>query len=111
MHRAAIVRTVGHKAGCHNPLPTFTGLDLALTDFSNPNPNHPPSMGSVCEYLKKDQGGMPAYVCLPTHLGYGEAARRPGIYGGYLGQRYDPFISEVDPTPDPACPEPCERGH
>jgi hypothetical protein len=111
MHRTAVVRSVNHKAGCHNPLPTFTGLDLTLTDFSNSNPNHPPSMGSVCEYLRREPGGMPAYVCLPTYLGFGEAGRRPGIYGGFLGQRCDPFCAEVDPRPDPAIAKPYLREH
>src|SRR5262249_37932284 len=65
------------------------------------NPNHPPSMGSVCEYLKKPGNPMPAYVCLPNHLGWGEAGRRPGIYAGFLGQRYDPLCSECNPHYDP----------
>ena len=25
MHKTAIVRSVNHKAGCHNPLPSYTG--------------------------------------------------------------------------------------
>ncbi|MFO0878197.1 MAG: DUF1501 domain-containing protein [Gemmataceae bacterium] len=97
MHRAAIVRTVGHKAGCHNTLPAYTGYVEPITDLGNANPNHPPSMGSVCEFLRGDRGGVPAYVYLPVYLGYGDAARRPGIYGGFLGQRYDPFLSEIEP--------------
>src|SRR5436305_1169338 len=28
MHRSAIVRSVTHKAGCHNPLPGYTGAEL-----------------------------------------------------------------------------------
>jgi hypothetical protein len=111
MHRAAVVRSVNHRAGCHNTLPTFTGYAEPIPDISSANPNHPPSMGSVCEYLRKDPGGLPAYVCLPTILGYGDAARRPGIYAGFLGQRYDPFISEVEPYVDPAHPKPYLREH
>jgi hypothetical protein len=44
-------------------------------------------------------------------LGYGDAARRPGIYAGFLGQRYDPFISEVEPSIDPSQPKPYLREH
>src|SRR5262245_60177974 len=33
MHKTAIVRSVNHKAGCHNPLPSYTGLELALADI------------------------------------------------------------------------------
>jgi hypothetical protein len=111
MHRTALVRSVGHKAGCHNTLPTYTGYSEPITDISNANPNHPPSMGSVCEYLRPNHSGMPAYVYLPTYLGYGDAARRPGIYGGFLGQRYDPFLSEVDPSVDPDERKPYLREH
>ncbi len=76
MHRAAVARSVNHRAGCHNTLPTFNG-------YAEPNPNHPPSMGSVCKYLKKDPGGLPACVCLPTVLGYGDAGRPvPVAQGG-----------------------------
>src|SRR5437868_3273921 len=35
MHRAALVRTVNHKAGCHNPLVAFTGCDMVVPDQSN----------------------------------------------------------------------------
>jgi hypothetical protein len=61
-------------------------------------------MGSVCEYLKRGPGDLPAYVCLPHHLGWGEAGHRPGIYGGFLGQRYDPFCAEANPYTEPGMP-------
>src|SRR4029077_5186228 len=32
MHKAPIVRTVTHKAGCHNCLPSYTGHDLPMPD-------------------------------------------------------------------------------
>jgi hypothetical protein len=111
MHRAAIVRSVNHKAGCHNTLPAYTGYAEAISDITNANPNHPPSMGSVCEYLNRDANGLPAYVFLPTYLGYGDNFRRPGIYGGFLGQRCDPFISEVVPYVDAKVPKPYLREH
>src|SRR5262249_10711109 len=87
MHKAALIRSVNHKAGCHNTLPAFTGFQEPITDISNANPNHPPSMGSVCEYLKQGDERIPAYVCLPNYLGWGDVSRRPGIYAGFLGQR------------------------
>src|SRR5262249_33239639 len=33
MHRAALVRSVGHKAGCHNPLPGYTGSEVMPPDI------------------------------------------------------------------------------
>ncbi len=103
MHRTALVRSVNHRAGCHNVVPAFTGFPELVAEQNIANPNHPPSMGSVCAYLKAQRGtsdDMPAYVCVPNHLGWGEAGRRPGIYGGFLGQRYDPICGECNPYYD-----------
>lgn len=101
MHKACLIRSVNHRAGCHNVVPTFTGSLEMVPEQNIANPNHPPSMGSVCEFLKDPHDTMPAYVCLPNHLGWGEAGRRPGIYAGFLGGRYDPLCSECNPTYDP----------
>src|SRR5438094_3296699 len=35
MHRTALVRSVNHKAGCHNTLPSFTGYEEPLPDITN----------------------------------------------------------------------------
>src|SRR5829696_6612978 len=32
MHKVALVRSVNHKAGCHNPLPSYSGYEVAVTD-------------------------------------------------------------------------------
>ena len=55
----------------------------------HPRDTDPPSMGSVCEYLRGGRGDLPAYVYLPCWLGWGQAFRRAGPYAGFLGQRYD----------------------
>src|SRR5437870_3545300 len=34
MHKAAIVRSVSHKAGCHNPLPSYSGYEATLNDIT-----------------------------------------------------------------------------
>jgi hypothetical protein len=99
MHKAAIVRSVNHKAGCHNCLPSYTGLEVPQPD-QNPRDTNPPSMGSVCEWLKKDHGDFPAYVYMPTWLGWGQAFRRAGPYGGFLGKRYDALTTECEPFMD-----------
>src|SRR5262249_41024831 len=52
MHKAAIIRSVNHKAGCHNCLPCYTGYEVPQPD-QHPRDTDPPSMGSVCEYLHK----------------------------------------------------------
>src|SRR5206468_1574341 len=65
MHRTAVVRSLNHKAGCHNTLPGYTGLEVPTPDNTTTKDTYPPSMGSVCEYLKKGHGGFPAYMYLP----------------------------------------------
>jgi hypothetical protein len=102
MHRTALIRSLNHKAGCHNCLPSYTGLEATLPD-QHPHENDPPSMGSVCEYLNTRSGpeDLPAYVYMPNWLGWGQAFRRGGPYGGFLGKRYDAFTTECNPTLDP----------
>ena len=101
MHKSAIVRSVNHKAGCHNPLPSYTGLELALADITSTKDTFPPSMGSVCEYLRPATKDLPDYIFLPDYLGAGNAGgtvRYPGPYAGFIGKRYDPLFSEFDKT-------------
>ena len=100
MDRAAIVRSVNHKAGCHNPLPSYTGSELPPDNLSLTKPEYPPSMGSVCEWLNDPASRVPAYVYMPCYLGWGQSIRRPGPYGGFLGTRYDPLFTECEPYVD-----------
>jgi hypothetical protein len=100
MHRAAIVRSVNHKAGCHNCLPLYTGFEVPQPD-QHPRDSDPPSMGSVCEYLNKRNGEFPAYAFLPCWLGWGQAFRRAGPYAGFLGKRFDPLTAQCEPFADP----------
>ena len=105
MHRTAIVRSVHHRAGCHNTLPSFTGNEQPV-DVNDPIPkdSFPPGMGAVCEYLKPRHIDLPHYAALPSSLGWGFALKRPGPWGGFLGKRYDPLCSECRPKMDPKPP-------
>jgi len=105
MHRTAIVRSVNHKAGCHNTLPSFTGYEVVVPDNTTTKDTYPPSMGSVCEYLRRKQADLPAYVYLPCYLGWGQAIRRAGPYAGFLGHRYDPLFTECTPYLDKDAPK------
>lgn len=101
MDKAAIVRSVNHKAGCHNPLPSYTGLEVAVVDNTSTKDTFPPSMGSVCEYLRPAEKDLPDYIYLPDYAGAGNAGgtvRYPGPYAGFLGKRYDPLFSNFDKT-------------
>jgi hypothetical protein len=109
MHKAALVRSVSHKAGCHNPIPSYTGSELLPTDIVSTRDTYPPSMGSVCEWLRQQPpasrahrpADLPDYIYLPCYLGWGQAIRRPGPYSGFLGKQYDPLFAECTPALDP----------
>jgi hypothetical protein len=99
VHRCAIVRSVHHRAGCHNCLPSFSGSEQPV-DINElvPRDTFPPGMGAVCEYLKPPEIELPHYVALPTWLGWGFTLKRPGPWGGFLGPRCDPLISDYQPV-------------
>jgi hypothetical protein len=104
MHKTAVVRSVYHNGGCHKNLPMYTGFDANLPD-EDFRDTDPPSMGAVCAYLERDRPrALPPYVYLPCSLGWGEARKKAGPHGGFLGRRYDPFCTEctafVDQPPD-----------
>ena len=99
MHRSALVRGVNHRAGCHNEIPSFTGYEPPPANAQDPPDNLPPSMGSVCEYLKPQDDQRAAYVHLPVPLGYtGVGESGPGA--GFLGRRYDPLLTSATQTVD-----------
>ena len=113
MHKIAVVRSLNHRAGCHNPLPSYTGLDQTLSDIVSTRDHYPPSIGSVIEHLRVHSADprerarqLPDYVYMPCYLGWGQAIRRPGPYAGFLGQRYDALYTEVQPRRDPNGPTP-----
>ena len=77
MHRTALVRSVNHRAGCHNVVPAFTGFPELVAEQNIANPNHPPSMGSVCAYLKAARRATTARLrlhALLSRLGRGGPA-------------------------------------
>lgn len=103
MHRFGVVRSVNHKAGCHNCLPSYAS-HLGVMPDQHPRDTDPPSMGSVCEYLRQNSsnpGNVPDYVYMPCWLGWGQAFRRAGPYAGFLGQRYNALTTECAPFADP----------
>ena len=61
-----------------------------------------PSMGAVTQWHAEQTGlssGLPASAVLPNWLGRLQEAgqyRRPGEYGGWLGQAYRPLTTRVD---------------
>jgi hypothetical protein len=102
MHTGAIVRSVNHKAGCHNTLPSYTGHEVLLGDITTTSDGYPPSMGSVCEYLRRQSDRrtreLPDYVYMPCYLGWGQNIRRPGPYAGFLGKQCDALTTQCSPV-------------
>ena len=111
MHKMALVRSLNHRAGCHNTLPSYTGSEIMTPDNTITRDTFPPSMGSVCELLRTQVGQatrvsdrnveLPDYVYMPCYLGWGQAIRRAGPYGGFLGKRFDALTTEVSPYKAP----------
>lgn len=98
-HQFAFIRSVNHKAGCHNCLPCYTGFDVIPQD-QHPRPTDAPSIGSVLQYLSGDRSETPQYVYMPNWLGWGQSFRRAGPYGGFLGKQYDALTTECMPYYD-----------
>lgn len=68
MHKSAIVRSVYHDGGCHKNLPMYTGYDVNLPDEEF-RESDPPSMGSVCSYLRRDEEReLPTYALSLIHI-------------------------------------------
>jgi hypothetical protein len=98
-HQFAFIRSVNHKAGCHNCLPCYTGFDVIPPD-QHPRPSDPPSIGSVVQYLSGTSTETPQYVYMPNWLGWGQSFRRAGPYGGFLGKQFDALTTECLPFHD-----------
>src|SRR5438552_10908904 len=97
MHKACLIRTFTHGFNSHDPLPFMTGYtDSGFLDQARPT--DPPDIGAVCQYLGMGPGDLPGAVCMPCYPGWGEAWKRRGPYGGFLGSQYDPLFTRCAPT-------------
>ena len=110
-HQFAFIRSVNHKAGCHNCLPCYTGFDVIPPD-QHPRPTDAPSIGSVLQYMSGERTETPQYVYMPNWLGWGQSFRRAGPYGGFLGKQFDALTTECMPfydkdsfAPSPGTPQ------
>lgn len=102
MHKACLIRTITHRYNAHNPLPIMTGYAGGNFAQIRAEPTDPPDIGAICQYLRMGPSHLPGAVCLPCYPGWGESSmypgiRRPGPYGGFLGDRYDPLFSVCEP--------------
>lgn len=96
-----IVRTVTHTNGdhisqCHDML-TGNEYPRVAPIISAARSDHP-HFGAVLAYLQPRHNGLPAYVQLPCNLASNSGKIIPGQYGGFLGQKYDPYLIEASPN-------------
>jgi hypothetical protein len=102
-HRLAIVRSLHHGIRCHNPAIycSLAGREattaLAVSAQTDARRSDHPHYASVLARLRPGLPSMPHHVIIPEIV-YNGPARSPGLHGGYLGARYDPFILGGDPA-------------
>ena len=102
LHRSSLVRSGTHVHNDHSAglLYTMTGKKAKKLESAVPVlPTQAPSMNAVIQYLHRhERRALPASVWMPCYLGWGQSSIRPGLYGGFLGRQYDPFITGVELT-------------
>ncbi|MEX2288078.1 MAG: DUF1501 domain-containing protein [Planctomycetaceae bacterium] len=96
-----IIRSVSHKNGEHIGVShdILTGnvyryINAVVSAARNDNPHY----GAVLSHLKPRDNGMPPYVQIPCLLQSNSGKTIPGQNGGFLGQRFDPFMVEAAPN-------------
>ena len=99
MHKTTLIRSFSHHFNSHDPLPIMTGFtdDKPLAQAMQTDP---PDVGAICQYLGMGPKDLPGAVCMPNYPGEGQAWRRRGPYGGFLGKEYDPLFTTAEPTFD-----------
>ncbi len=92
----AIIRSLHHKNAGHS-----AGDQILFTGYPpgrNPGENVYPSCGSiVAKQLGHLNPALPPYVMIPRTL--------PGVEPAYLGKKYGPFYTQVDPADSSTWPK------
>jgi hypothetical protein len=87
LDRFTIIRSVDARHSNHEPNKVFEPANRKAEPRLNPSGEMHPAMGSVvAKYHGANRTGLPPYVAFQT-------SRTHIAYGGYLGQRYDPFVA------------------
>ena len=104
----AVIRSMTHDyndhSGAAHYIQTGKRWHLPIGGGFSATPRDWPSMGSVVEYLSQQSkagrgAAMPAYTALPNWLGRLQDRgqyRRPGQYGGWLGNGFNPLTTAID---------------
>lgn len=107
-HKYSVIRTMTHSfndhSGAGHYLQTGKRWHIPIGGGFSATPQDWPSMGSMVEYLSQRAPGglesdLPAYAAVPNWLGRLQLEgqyRRPGQYGGWLGNGYNPLTTSVN---------------
>jgi hypothetical protein len=100
LHRVALVRSMTHTSNNHAVSVALSGLSKSLPEIegNGRDPRHQPYIGSVLEYLWKQQGvsmldsGIPVNMVLPWALNQRTDRGRWQHHAAWLGLAYNPII-------------------
>lgn len=100
----AVIRTLvtGDNAHSTSGYQMLTGEPHIPLNRENARPGKPndwPAYNAIVQGLRPARGGLPASIALPRRLANnGGQDPWPGTDGGFLGQRFDPWLLECDPS-------------
>lgn len=109
--RLAVLRAVvsgdnSHSSSGYQMLTGVPHIPLSRENVVSKAPNLWPSLGAILRTQRPDRGGLPASITLPKHIANVGEIVWPGQGGGFLGQKYDPWLLTCDPSsPDFAVPD------
>jgi uncharacterized protein DUF1501 len=100
LHRVALVRSMTHSSNNHAVSVALSGLSKSLPEIegNGRDSRHQPYIGSVLEYLWKQQGvsmldsGIPVNMVLPWALNAKTDRERWQHHAAWLGLQYNPII-------------------
>lgn len=107
-HNYSVIRTMTHSfndhSGAGHYIQTGKRWHIPVGGGFSATPQDWPSMGSVVEYLSQNAPNgldrdLPCYATIPNRLGRLQAEGqyiRPGEYGGWLGNGYNPLTTVID---------------
>lgn len=104
MDKLAIVRTMHHTQGNHNPAMYYatTGYPYRIDNtLINPSNADMPCLGTLVGWLAQRDGysgAVPPYVITPYPHCDSDVYITPGQFGSCLGVRFDPLVVNADPA-------------
>jgi hypothetical protein len=100
LHRVSLLRSMTHTSNNHAVSVALSGLreSIPVLEANGNDPRHQPYLGSVLEYLWKQQGismantGVPVNMVLPWPLNNKTDPGRWQHHAAWLGKAYNPVI-------------------